>query len=373
LVACAPQKLLEKGKPSKAFDRAASQAERNPNVKASTLETLASAYFILQSNDYEQVKRLGNSSDPSRWEGMVDLLVRLESRNQRVSSIRAKAKRVLRLEQSNEPAYAQELVTAKREAAANLLRRGKDLLAIAENGDMLAAREAFAVLKKRDKYARRTKAINSLSDRAVYLGTIRVALDARGLVSDQDIDRLGIAAERVLSSQWVDVFPLQVEGTADVHLIAELDIDAPYVGIVERNQTRDRFERVVDERKKIGVDTSGNPIYRVVQKTLKATVVTNSIFRQSKASARITIVDAKSGALLKQRNFDGAYVFEDFGTRIRGDREALADFCPPNLNRTLSGPPSIFSMEAGAIEALKCAIPSIDLERLLDKAALVAR
>ncbi|MFK8056763.1 MAG: hypothetical protein AB8F78_11640 [Saprospiraceae bacterium] len=373
LVACAPQKLLEKGKPAKAFERAASQAERNSNAKTSTLDALATSYSILQSSDYDQVSRLANSNSPTRWEGMVGQLDRLEARRRRVAAIRRQTKRVVRLDQSIEPAYAQELVVAKREAAAHLLRQSKSLLALAENGDMLAAREAFANLERRDRYAARTAGINNLSQRAVYLGTIRVALDAQGGVSNQDIDRIGLATERALSSQWVEVYPLNERGSADAHLIAELDIATPYVAPLVRDQTRERFERSVEKRKKVGVDTSGNPIFQVMQKELKATVVTKTLYRQSTTSARLTILNAKTGTVIKRREFSGTYVFEDFTTRIRGDREALGDFCPPQLDQPLSIPPSIFAMEDAAIEALRCAVPRINLDRAVDKAAFVAR
>lgn len=372
-VACTPQKLLEKGKPVKAFERAASQAERNANAKTSTLETLATSYSILQSSDYDQVTRLGNSNSPTRWEGMVDLLDRLEARRRRVSAIRSNAKRVIRLNDLNEPIYAQELIVAKREAAAHLLRQSKDLLAIAENGDMLAAREAYASLDRRDRYAPRTASINRLSDRALYLGTIRVALDARGGVSDRDLDQLGLATERALSSKWVEVYPLNERGTDEAHLIAELDISTPFVAPLVRDETRQRFERVVDERKKVGVDTSGNPIFKVTQKTIRATVFTKTLYRQSSASARLTILNAQTGSVIKRREFNGVYVFEDVVDRIRGDREALGDYCPPNLNQTLRIPPSIFAMEDAAIEALRCAVPSINLDQVVDKAAFVAR
>jgi len=371
--ACAPHKLLEKGKPLKAFERAAAQAERNSGVKASTLEALAASYEILQSSDYNQVRRLGNSNSPTRWEKMVDILDRLENRSERVSQIRLKAKRVIRLDQASEPAYAQELITAKREAAAHLLRQGKSLLAIAENGDMLAAREAFAYFEKRDRYAPRNTEVTRLSDRAVYLGTVRVALNTRGRVSDQDLNNLGRATERALSSRWVDVYPLNTQGIAEAHLIAELEIDAPYVGLVERNQQRDRYEKIIDERKKVGVDTAGNPIYQLVQKTLKATVVTRTIFRRSDVSARINILDPKTGSVLKSRSFEGVYVFEDFSSRIKGDRGALAGYCPPNLGRALRSAPSSFSMEDAALEALKCAVPVMNLDRLMQKATFVAR
>ena len=373
LVACAPQKLLEKGKPAKAFERAASQVERNVNAKTQTLDVLAQAYTILQESDYSQVARLGNSNSPTRWEGMVDRLDRLEQRRRRVENIRLTAKRVLRINQGSEPAYAQELVIAKREAAAHLLREGKSLIALAENGDMLAAREAFASLERRDRYAPRTKDVSILSERAVYLGTIRVALDAQGPISSIDIDQIGRATQQALSSQWVDVYPLNIRGTADAHLIAELDIDNPYVDQPVRNQTRDHFKRIVKERKKVGVDTSGNPIFKVFEKTIKATVFTKTIYRESATSARITIRNAETGTVLKRREFNGIYVFEDSTSKIKGNQKALAGYCPPNLNKILIGPPSGFTMEDRALEALRCAVPRIDLNRLLDQDTFVAR
>ncbi len=372
-VACAPHKLLEKGKTSQAFERAASQAERNPNAKTQTLEVLAQAYALMQESDYAQVSRLGNSSSPTRWEGMADILGRLDRRKRRIENIRLSTKRVMRVDQSSEPAYAQELVIAKREAAAHLLREAKNLLALAENGDMLSAREAFASLERRDRYASRTREINSLSGRAVYLGTMRVALDVRGPVSDRDIDRIGLAAEQALSGEWVDVYPLNAQGTSDAHLIAELHIDNPYVAPATRNQTQDQYRRVVEERKQVGVDTSGSPIYKVEEKTIKATVFTKTIYRQSNADARITILNAATGRVLKSRDFNGVYVFEDFTSRIRGNRDALDGFCPPNLNKSLSSPPSIFAMEDAALEALRCAVPRINLGSMVDEATFVAR
>jgi len=268
--------------------------------------------------------------------------------------------------------YSQELVVAKREAAAHLLRQGKNLLALGENGDMLAAREAYSSFKKRDRYAARTASISALSDRALYLGTIRVALDAQGRVSNRDIDRIGLATERALSSTWVDVYPLNERGTADAHLIAELDISSPYVALPSRDQIRERFQKTLTERKKVGVDTSGNAIYQVIEKVVKATVVTETLTRQSTASARLTILNASTGSVVKQREFRGSYVFEDSSSRIRGNREALGNFCPPRLNRTISSP-SRFAMEDEALEALRCAIPRINLDRAIDKSALVAR
>ncbi len=373
LSACSPQKLLEKGQPEKAFERAAWQAERNENAKTQTLDALANAYTILQDSDYRQVSRLANSSSPTRWELMVDLLDCLERRRVRVEHIRLNAKRVMRVDQASEPAYAQELAVAKYEAAAHLLKESKNLIALAENGDIIAARVAFDKLEKRDRYAPRTGEVNTLSRRANYLGTIRVALDAQGPISDRDIDNIGRATERALSGRWVDVYPMSSGRASEAHLIAELDIDNPDVGFTRRDQTQDHFKRIIEERKKVGIDTSGNAIYKVVKKTIKATVFTKTIYRQSSASARITISNAATGTILKQRNFNGVYVFEDISSRIRGNQDALDGYCPPSLNSPLRSAPSGFAMEAAALKALRRAVPRIDLSLMLDEAALVAR
>jgi len=372
-MACAPQKLLEKGKPEKAFERAASQAERNTNAKVSTLEALATSYAMLQYEDYNQVNRLGNSSSPTRWEGMVNMLERLEARRRRVDAIRLRMKRVIRLDSVSEPPYAQELVVAKREAAAHLLRQGKGLLALGEGGDMLAARDAFTSFEKRDRYAPRTSEINRLSDRAAYLGTIRVALDVRGIVSDRSLDQLGLAAERRLTRPWVEVYPLSTRGSSEAHVIAELDISSPYVTPLTRDESRERFEKIITERKKVGVDTAGSPIFKVIEKKVSATVVTRSVYRESAASARLTFLNAVTGTEIKRREFNGVYVFEDFTSRIKGDRKALGDFCPANLDNVMRRSPSVFAMEDAALEALCAAIPRINLDRVVDKRAFVAR
>lgn len=369
-ISCSPARLAEKGKTEKAFERAALQLERNNSGKASVGAVLAEAYMELQLRDYNSLVVIYASTSPERWERAIPILETLEERRIRVDRIRLSSERVISMPNFEEANYAGELASAKTEAANQLERQAKELLAFAKTGDRFAAREAYAKLEKRKQFATNTPRIIAIQLEAKELGTVFVGVRAYGNVRNNELENLGARVARNMSSTWVYVSPLGNANPNQFDLLVEVDVSRPFVSPILNDRSRSSYSSIVTERKKVGVDSTGTAIYEEIQQTVTAVVTTFVRSRRSEALATLAVVDPKTNSVMREQEFSGRYVFEDYETEVRGDRRALEGNTIPYLNRRFTVCPDDFVMEDNALEALDCALPSWNLDKFVDKVRL---
>ncbi len=369
--ACSPARLAEQGKTAKAFERAANQLERNPTRKASVGATLASTYKQLQRQGASELSMIYNSTAPQRWEHAVTVLEELQQRRQRVNAIRSSSTRVIRLEDFNEADYETQLVHAKSEAAAQLLREAKNLYASAKLGDRYSAREAYEKLQRRTLYADDTKEVVELRYEAKQRGTVYVALRTYGQTSHDELHALGLAVDRVMSQDWVNIAPVDAYRPREPDLLIELDAASPDVGLKNVSRVVDIYKRDIVTQVKVGVDSTGKAIFEDRVEKVQARVVTICVERRAEARATLALIDIQSGRVLRQQEACGRYVYEDCGTEVSGDSKALKGQSINYLNKRVSPAPAGDSMAARAQDALRAAIPAWDLEAMLPQGRMV--
>jgi len=358
--ACSPQRLVDKGQLDKAFERAAKQLERNPKKDLKTATALAEAYFGLQERDYSRVQRIYAGTRPATWEDAVALLEDLEGRQSRIDAILRSVKRIPTDLPYDEPDYSGELVASREKAAAHLFSAAEELMLLARNGDRLSAREAYANLLKRDRYAQASSTVLRLRDEARAIGTVSVGLTATGDLYTDELNALGYELERRLAREWVHVLP---QGQ-DVDLLVTIDALQPWISGVDKSSNTERFERIVKVPKVIGKDSTGADLVTFETKTYRAEVTTVLLERRSEASAIIEVRRGETGELLKSQEFRGRYAFEDRGTAVSGDREALEGERIADLDRSLPRRPGRVQMSDAALEALSQALPRWNLDAL---------
>lgn len=370
-VSCSPAKLLERGEVSTAFERAARQFERQGKASAKTGTALAAAYRRLQGEGYARVDALRARGRAEETPAVADALRALHRRERRVHAIRLGSKRVLRGFAEAEPDYAGELAHANRAAARYLLAAAERLVGLSRGGgrpDYRAAREACALLARRDDYAEPTASVNRLRDEAREFGTVRVGIVAEGLAATRAIDRVADAARRRYRADWVAIelidpaAPRRAPDALD--LLVEVDLDRVDVSLPDRSRETETYRRTIEKRVQVGVDTSGTPIYEVEEECVSAAVTTYAVERRAAVRAYLIVSDHRDGAVLREEEVRGVYAEENLGLAVDGDRRALEGVSLPSCPRGRPSAPSRAAVADGAIAAVSRALPRWDLDAL---------
>ena len=374
LTACSPQRLVDRGRPTRAFDKVARQLERRGDAKPRALAAMASAYMTLQGRDRATYERVGASGDAARWEPVVEVLERMQARRARLDRVRGVAKRIVRVETAGEPSYATLLVEARREAAAHLSALATSRLEMARGGgSKWAAREAYDLLSRRRRYAADDAYHRGLRGEARDLGTVRVALVADGSASRAAQEALaGKYAERLAADEWTYVVPAGggalITG-ADFEL--ELLVARARVGSPEERCDVEEHARVIEVEKTCGRDTLGQPIVCTEEVRVTGRTITTRRVRSSSAVASVTLREA-GGAELWSHTVRGTFAWASEGTAYEGDARALASGCPPT-QRSADSPPAGAAMRQEAYRALGRRLPRVDFEAFLPHGTLASR
>jgi hypothetical protein len=227
------------------------------------------------------------------------------------------------------------LEEARRRSAEYLYARARQWSEAAEDGDRLAAREAYDALRRTEQYFPDLfRDRQTLLLRARELGTTHIAVALHNetptlLPAGFEREMLGFNL-RDLDSRWQQYHlqpepGLEYDYRLDIRL-THIEVSPSLVREREFEQKReieDGFDYVLGENGNVMKDSLGNDIKVPRKITIRARVLETYQHKAGRVHARIEVIDTHNRRLIDSRPVTAEAIFENRAGAFRGDERAL--------------------------------------------------
>lgn len=320
------------------FDRAINQVlnrmEGRNNIKTDWIITLEEAFEKATDRDMAVVNRLKMEGRPENWPKIFDVYNTIRRRQDRISNflpIVSKNGRKANFQFVRVDALELE---AKENAAEYYYNSAQELLDRAEQGDRMAAREAFDNLNAIDQFYQNYRQKASLKEEALELGTtyVLVEIDNRApvILPMGFKEALLELQEENLDTRW-RVFHTRPVRNLDYDyraVIELLDLAASPDRTSERQYEQratieDGWEYVLDDRGNVAKDSLGNDIKRPKEVEVIANVIEVIQTKAATLTAALDITDLNTGARMDREQLTAEAIFENYAATYTGDERAL--------------------------------------------------
>ena len=316
------KKAYEKGEYRTAVLNSIERLRKNPTNKKS-LETLKLAYPEYLAYVKEQIRNDKLSSDPYRWEDVMDHYASLNRVHKEIQRSPA-AKSTIRNAESFYPEYED----AKLKAAEVRYTLGLDALDAGRDGDRQAAKDAFYQFERTLRLQNNYRRAESLIEEARELATVTVQIAPIPMHS-----RMFELSNEFFENQLA-AFIRDNPGGPFVRFVTpdnygRRGVDPDHIlrmrfddFVVGQAYVRERVVERVKEDVKIGeVEVAEDSVVDVLG-TVKASV---HIFEKEVSSSGLLDVriETYDGSLIDQEKFAGTFVYEDVWGFFNGDERAL--------------------------------------------------
>lgn len=313
------KKAFEKGQYDRAVYQAVKRMQSNPDSKKARA-TLANAYSMARARHLDNVNRAESSSDPFRWEQVVQ---GYESVNALYAALRNCP---ACLEEVPAPTnYDRPLATAREKAAIARYDMGVRALTQRENRDK--AIEAHGHFMTALDYVPGYKDAEKLRDQAYYYATLKVVVNpvprpSRRLAITHDffVDKINEYLHHQRFNPYVQFYTQEeahAQGVKDVDHVVYMSFDDFVLG----NVNRDRIEREVTRDSVVVGQVEGQDVLG----TVKATVEITRISLTGGGVLDFRIVDGRTKKALTSEKFPSEYIWEASWATYKGDERALND------------------------------------------------
>ena len=327
-------KNVDQGDFDRAIDQMLDRMEGRRNIKTDWVITLEEAFKKATARDMAVANRLKMEGRPENWPKIFDVYNTIRRRQDRISNflpIVSKNGRKANFQFVRVDALELE---AKENAAEYYYASAQELLDRAEQGDRLAAREAFDNLSAIDQFYQNYRQKASLKEAALELGTtyVLVEVDNRApvILPMGFKEALLELQEENLDSRW-RVFhtrrarDLQYDYRAVIEL---LNLAASPDRVSERQYEQratieDGWEYVLDNRGNVAKDSLGNDIKRPKEVEVVANVLESIQTKAATLTAALDITDLRTGARMDREQLTAEALFENYAATFTGDERAL--------------------------------------------------
>lgn len=338
LISCqSAQKFIETGDYDGAIDYCVHKLRGKTKKKTEYVQGLEAAFAKAQVRDLAAVDRLVAEGRPENWERINNIHRSMADRQRKISPLTPLVSKDGYRAQFNFLDVATLESDSRAKAAEYLYNHAKELLARAENGDRLAARDAYRELGElQNKYYRNYQDAERLRSSARDLGTSYVLFEVKN-GSDQMLPRLFM--DRVMSigkydldSDWRAYFfetkpGVQYDYKA-VFKIHRIEISPERVherAYVDDKEIVDGWDYVLDARGNVKKDSLGNDIKVPRKVCIHANVLEVYQTKAARLTGVVEIYDASRNTLLDTRDLSTEILFENYASTFTGDRRALSE------------------------------------------------
>ncbi len=321
------------------------------NKKTEYVQGLEAAFARAQARDLRSIDALLYEDREENWEKINAIHRQIRERQQKIAPLTP-----LRSKSGYQAKFAfldiQKMeIDSRNKAAEFLYSRAEGLLMRGENGDKVAAREAYGVLQKlEDCYIRNYKNTNELKQQARSLGMTHILFEVKNQ-SDKVLprsfnDRVLAIGKNDLDSEWKSYHFAGEPGLKfDYRVVFNVRrVDVSPERVNERRYTdekdiQDGWNYVLDARGNVKKDTLGNDIKTPRMVRIRADVVEICQTKAVRLTGTVDIFDAARNTRLDTRELGTEVVFENYASTFIGDQRALSDDTRRRLgNRPLPFP-----------------------------------
>jgi hypothetical protein len=340
IAACVtPEKLIYKGDFDGAVALCVRKLSRTKKADKDMI-LLERAFAKAQTQDLERVESLKRDGQPSAWEEITRIYLRIKNRQNLVNKVTP-----LHIVALNRPPElvmqdVEGLLVDSRKNAANYLyaRAQKGIDDSKKNNDRLSAREAYRDLMNIDQYYRDFKDKETLKKQAHQLGESHAyfrMVNNSGMVMPANFEReLLSVGMRDVDTEWLKFTTQRTEGAyydyniymniQTVNVTPEQQREREYT---EERDIQDGTEPVLDGRGKPKKDSLGRPITRPRTRHVRATILEINQQKTARVGGVLEFFDGSGNtnrsALLKTIPANADAIFQNYAATFKGDREAL--------------------------------------------------
>jgi len=331
------QRLTESGDYDQAVSFYVRKLKGKSKKKIEHVKGLELAFRKAQTRDLGTATALADEGRPENWERVNEIHRQIRRRQSLVAPLLP-----LRAKEGYQAQIAfvdiAVLETASRaKAAEHLYDRAVGLLARAERGDKLAARQAHSTLLDLEKrYYRDYRDKTDLLARARDLGTSYVLFEVKNQ-SDKVLPRA--FAERILAmskqdldSEWKAFYFEAKEGVQydykAVFKVRNIDISPERVherAYTDEKDIQDGWDYVLDARGNVKKDTLGNDLKTPRHVRIRANVLEVFQNKAARLAGTVEIYDPAQNSLLDRQDLSTEILFENYASTFVGDQRALSD------------------------------------------------
>lgn len=366
LTACqTAQKFVESGDYDGAIEFCVHKLRGKSKKKTEYVQGLEIAFRKAQARDLATVNQLAAEGRPENWE-RINAIHRDMTARQRLiyplTPLVSKDGYRATFDFVDAGALERE---SRAKAAEYLYNRAKELLARAENGDKLAARQAYdQLLDISRKYYRDFKDTDQLLKTARELGTSYVLFEVKNQ-SDKVLpraffDRVLAIGKSDLDSEWkayyFDAEPGVQYDYRVVFKVRNVDISPERVrerAYTDEKEIQDGWDYVLDSKGNVRKDSLGNDIKTPRKVRIRANVLEVFQTKSAHITGFIEVYEAAGNTLLDNRDLGTEILFENYASTFTGDKRALSEESKSRIGNAPRPFPRDEDMLAQAADRLK--------------------
>lgn len=322
------KKALERGDYEAAVLSAVERLRKSPNNNKAR-ETLADAYPRLVAYNKDRVRQALNSSDPLRWEDVLEFYRQLNAVYDEIRRSPAAMQVV-----GNPQLFAAEYEQALGNAAEAHYKLGASLMAAARGGDREAAKDAFWHFDRADELQPGRRDAAGLAEEARSLAMLLVVVEPIPLPSrmlevssEFFYNQLMTYLEQQQPSPFVGFVSVDEVRTRGIQpdqriqlVFDDYVVGQAYIKETVRDRRRDSVvigqTTVIEDGKEVKKDVYG---------TVKAEMHQFQKQIDSRGLLDCQIIGLADRAVLGQEKFPGSFTWIDYWGYYRGDERALIE------------------------------------------------
>lgn len=355
-------KLVEEGRYNEAIDKAVRKLRGDKKKKTKHVLALEEAVNKINDRDLRKAKFLESGGKAENWDEIFDIYSDMQDRQEMIRPLLPLVSKDGYKANFNFVKVEPLVINARKNAAEYHYKRASSFLGKAERGDKQAARTALESLDKLKSYYTNYKDADELSDKAQYLGKLRIQVKLVNKAPviipkafEQEVLRISV---RDLNTRLKEFY---LEERDNIDVLAQLTLEQMEVSperenvhhFDEEKEIKDGWEYVLDDRGNVIKDSLGNDIKQDKYVIVRAHI--DEIRREKRALVRATIkyVDKHTNRIIDQKPIQVESIFEDFAVQYRGDKRALKDKTRRRVKPVPDPFPSDFDMALLAAELIK--------------------
>jgi hypothetical protein len=253
---------------------------------------------------------------------------------------------------------------SNRKAAESVYENALSLLKKGEQGNRIAARDAYEELKRLKHFNVDLPNTLDYLAQAKALGTSHLLVEMRNqsnVALPQDFEyRIMHLSRNDLDSPWLMYhFDKNDRQNYDYKVVIKMNnIDVSPERVVHRDyveekEVEDGWAYVLDARGNVKKDTNGNDLKQKKYAKIKAFVRETHLSKAAKVGGDIEIYDFNSRAILDKDRIMTEVFFNHYTASFNGDRRALSDESCRRIDNRIMPFPSDFAMLDDAADRLK--------------------
>lgn len=334
--ACAsPEKLLDNGNYDQVIRIANRKLAGKKHKKAKYVQALEEAFARATQDDMARADRLKAENQEENWGEIVAIYKRVDRRQNQIKPLLPLVDKE-GIKANFRFVRTEDLIAeAKNNAAKYHYANAQQLLRDAQNGEKLAAREAYSELEKVESYFRSYGNKEELKRLALKLGKSHILISVENnsqavlpLALEEEIKRIRVSD---MQRRWQEYYTNDRQDVVfDYKIVMNLqaiDIGPSLVREREYEESRqieDGFDYVLDENGNVKKDTLGNDIKVPHYEQVYAWVLETHQQKVARIAGQLEFYDLRQNSLIESRPLAAENVFENYAATYKGDRRALS-------------------------------------------------